>query len=207
MFGTSAKYIDAAKKAGLARTTQISRRCARSLSTGSPLVAEGFDFVYRSVKEDLHLASISGGTDIVSCFVRRSDRSRVARRDPGPPASAWRSRCSTSGEAGARRGRAGLHEAVSVYAGRFLERSRRQRYRAAYFEQFPGVWSHGDYVELTAHGGMIIYGRSDAVLNPGGVRIGTAEIYRQVEQLQEVVEASPSARSGTATSASCCSCA
>ena len=83
---------------------------------------------------------------------------------------------------------AGLHDAVSLDAGRLLERSGRPEYRAAYFETFPGVWRHGDYVELTEHGGVIIYGRSDAVLNPGGVRIGTAEIYRQVEQLEEVVE-------------------
>jgi acetoacetyl-CoA synthetase len=160
------------------------------LSTGSPLVAESFDYVYANIKRDLCLSSISGGTDIVSCFVLGN-----------PVGPVWR------GEIQAK----GLGMAVEVFdeAGRALASGKGElvctrpfpampigfwndadgsKYRAAYFERYPDVWRHGDWCEETAHGGIVIYGRSDAVLNPGGVRIGTAEIYRQVEQLDEVVE-------------------
>jgi acetoacetyl-CoA synthetase len=160
-------------------------------STGSPLAPESFSFVYDHIKRDIHLASISGGTDIVSCFVGGN-----------PIGPVW------SGEIQAR----ALGMKVEVYdeQGRSLPPGMKgelvctmpfpsmpvgfwndpdgRKYRAAYFDRFPGVWQHGDYVELTVHNGVIIYGRSDAVLNPGGVRIGTAEIYRQVEQLDEIVE-------------------
>ncbi|GIK82053.1 MAG: acetoacetate--CoA ligase [Pseudorhodoplanes sp.] len=192
LFGTSAKYIDACKKAGLApiRTHDLSALRLMT-STGSPLAAESFDYVYGSIRRDLHLASISGGTDIVSCFVGGE-----------PTAPVWR------GEIQA----AGLGMAVDVWSedGRPVRREKGElvctepfpsmpvmfwndpegkKYRAAYFERFPGVWCHGDFAEWTAHGGMIIHGRSDATLNPGGVRIGTAEIYAQVEQIPEVQEA------------------
>jgi acetoacetyl-CoA synthetase len=190
-FGTSAKFIDAIAKIDLKPVNTHRLGALRAmLSTGSPLVPESFDYVYRNVKQDLCLSSISGGTDIVSCFVLGM-----------PILPVWR------GEIQAR----GLGMAVDVFdeEGRPVRREKGElvctkpfpsmpigfwndpdgaRYRAAYFERFPNVWCHGDYVELTEHDGMIIYGRSDAVLNPGGVRIGTAEIYRQVEQLPEVVE-------------------
>ncbi|MGE0874490.1 MAG: acetoacetate--CoA ligase [Burkholderiales bacterium] len=189
--GTSAKYLDAIAKINLQpRATHRLDSLRVLLSTGSPLAPEGFDYVYAAIKTDLCLASISGGTDIVSCFVLGN-----------PAGPVWR------GEIQAR----GLGLAVDVFdeAGRpvrgdkgelvctqpfpampvgFWNDADGSRYRAAYFERFPGVWRHGDWCEITAHGGMVIYGRSDAVLNPGGVRIGTAEIYRQVEQLEEVVE-------------------
>ena len=191
LFGTSAKFIDAVAKAGLepARTHDLST--VRTItSTGSPLSAESFDFVYAHIKADVHLASISGGTDIVSCFVGGV-----------PTEPVWR------GEIQAR----ALGMAVEVFdeEGRpvvgqkgelvctrsfpsmpigFWNDPDGSRYRSAYFEHYPGVWRHGDWVEETPHGGFIIYGRSDATLNPGGVRIGTAEIYRQVEKLEEVVE-------------------
>jgi acetoacetyl-CoA synthetase len=190
-FGTSAKFLDAAAKAGVdpARTHRL-ERLRTVLSTGSPLAPEGFDFVYRSIKRDVCLSSISGGTDICGCFVLGN-----------PILPVWR------GEIQCRA--LGVKVEVFDEAGRPVEGEKGElvctkpfpslplgfwndpgnaRYRAAYFERFPGVWTHGDWCELTAHGGMIIYGRSDAVLNPGGVRIGTAEIYRQVEQLDEVVE-------------------
>jgi acetoacetyl-CoA synthetase len=191
VFGTSAKYIDAVNKAGLVPAETHDLTCMRTiLSTGSPLVPESFDFVYEKVKRDVCLSSISGGTDIISCFALGN-----------PILPVWR------GELQCR----GLAMRVEVYdddgkpiTGRkgelvcttpfpsmpvgFWNDPDGAKYRAAYFERFPGVWCHGDYVELTEHDGMIIYGRSDAVLNPGGVRIGTAEIYRQVEQLPEVVE-------------------
>ncbi len=190
-FGTSAKFIDAAAKMGLRpRDPHRLDKLRAVLSTGSPLVPEGFDYVYRNVKEDVCLSSISGGTDIVSCFVLGN-----------PAGPVWR------GEIQAK----GLGMAVEVFDenGRSLEREKGElvctrpfpsmpigfwndpdgaRYRAAYFEKYPNVWRHGDWCEVTEHGGVIIYGRSDAVLNPGGVRIGTAEIYRQVEQLADVVE-------------------
>ncbi|HZA67658.1 MAG TPA: acetoacetate--CoA ligase [Geminicoccaceae bacterium] len=192
IFGTSAKYIDAVKKAGLepGRTHDLSALRA-ILSTGSPLVPESFEFVYRSIKSDLHLASISGGTDIVSCFALGN-----------PIAPVWRGELQTRGlgmavEVWNDQGEAVVGEPGELVCTRpfpsmpvgFWNDPDGSRYRGAYFERFPGVWTHGDHVELTAHDGLIIYGRSDAVLNPGGVRIGTAEIYRQVEQIPEVVEA------------------
>jgi acetoacetyl-CoA synthetase len=191
-FGTSAKYIDAVKKAGLepGRTHDLSALRA-ILSTGSPLVPESFDFVYRGIKEDLHLASISGGTDIVSCFALGN-----------PIAPVWRGELQTRGlgmavEVWNEDGQAVAGEPGELVCTRpfpsmpvgFWNDPDGSRYRGAYFERFPGVWTHGDHVQLTAHDGLIIYGRSDAVLNPGGVRIGTAEIYRQVEQIPEVAEA------------------
>jgi len=192
IFGTSAKYLDAVKKAGLepGRTHDLSALRA-ILSTGSPLVPESFDFVYGGIKEDLHLASISGGTDIVSCFALGN-----------PIAPVWRGELQTRGlgmavEVWNDDGQAVVGEPGELVCTRpfpsmpvgFWSDPDGSRYRGAYFERFPGVWTHGDHVQLTAHDGLIIYGRSDAVLNPGGVRIGTAEIYRQVEQIPDVVEA------------------
>ncbi len=190
-FGTSAKFIDAINKAGLApaRTHKLERLRA-ILSTGSPLVAEGFDYVYGSVKKDVCLSSISGGTDIVGCFVIGN-----------PILPVWRGeiQCRALGmavevfdEAGKpiRRGKGELvcvKPFPSMPVG-FWNDPDGSKYRAAYFEKYPNIWTHGDWSEITEHDGMVIYGRSDATLNPGGVRIGTAEIYRQVELLPEVVE-------------------
>jgi acetoacetyl-CoA synthetase len=191
LFGTSAKYIDAVAKAGLRpRETHRLESVRTMTSTGSPLAPESFDFVYEHIKHDIHLASISGGTDIISCFVGGN-----------PLGSVWR------GEIQARslgmkvlvydehgrpvRGQKGELVCTMPFPSMpvgFWNDPDGRKYHAAYFECFPGVWTHGDYVELTEHDGVIIYGRSDAVLNPGGVRIGTAEIYRQVEQLPEVLE-------------------
>jgi acetoacetyl-CoA synthetase len=193
-FGTSAKYIDALRKVALVPLKDFALPALRTMfSTGSPLAPESFDYVYEAVKHDICLSSISGGTDIVSC---------LALGNPTLPV--WR------GELQCR----GLGMAVDVYddAGVAVPPGRGIRgelvcmqpfpsmpigfwndpdgakYRAAYFERFPGIWCHGDYVEVTEHDGVVIHGRSDATLNPGGVRIGTAEIYRQVEELPEVIE-------------------
>jgi acetoacetyl-CoA synthetase len=159
-------------------------------STGSPLAPESFDFVYRSVKKDIHLASISGGTDIISCFAGGNPIGPVWRGELQVRALAMA--VDVFDDAGKPvRGTKGELVCTNPFPSMpvgFWNDPDGRKYRAAYFEKFPDVWCHGDYVELTAHGGMIIYGRSDAVLNPGGVRIGTAEIYRQVEQLEEVVE-------------------
>jgi len=190
-FGTSAKFIDAIAKLGLQpRRTHRLDKLRAVLSTGSPLVAEGFDYVYGSVKPDVCLSSISGGTDIVSCFVLGN-----------PMLPVWRGEIQCKGlgmavEVFDEHGnpvREGKGELVctrpfpSMPVG-FWNDPDGAKYRAAYFERFPNVWRHGDWCEVTPHGGIVIYGRSDAVLNPGGVRIGTAEIYRQVEQLDEVLE-------------------
>ena len=192
VFGTSAKFIDNAAKLGLKpRATHRLASVKAILSTGSPLVAESFDYVYRDIKQDVHLASISGGTDIISCF---------ASGNPAGPVWRGEIQCRELGmkvevfdEAGRPvRGEKGELVCTAPFPSMpvgFWNDADGSRYRAAYFEKFPGVWSHGDYVELTPHDGLIIYGRSDAVLNPGGVRIGTAEIYRQVESLDEVAEA------------------
>lgn len=190
-FGTSAKYIDAVKKAELEPLKSHNLNKLKSImSTGSPLVPESFDFVYEKIKPDVHLASISGGTDIIACFVLGN-----------PVAAVWRGEIQTralgmavdvfDGE-----GNSLLEEAGDLVCTKpfpsmpigFWDDEDGSKYKAAYFEDYPNVWCHGDWVELTARAGMVIYGRSDATLNPGGVRIGTAEIYRQVEQFDEVIE-------------------
>ena len=192
VFGTSAKYLSSLQKSDFVPAREVDLTALRTLlSTGSPLLPEGFDYVYRAVKGDLQLASISGGTDIVSCFALGCPTRPVYR-----------------GEIQCR----GLGMAVDIFddGGRPLRGARGElvctapfpsmplgfwndptgaKYRAAYFERFPGVWHHGDYAALTAHDGLVIYGRSDAVLNPGGVRIGTAEIYSAVESLPQISEA------------------
>tara|TARA_R110002110_G_scaffold86743_2_gene226293 strand:+ start:680 stop:2674 length:1995 start_codon:yes stop_codon:yes gene_type:complete len=197
VFGTSAKFIDAVKKSGLRpRETHDLSSLRMILSTGSPLVPESFDFVYRDVKKDVALCSISGGTDIVSCFVLGAPllpvwRGEIQAKGLGMAVEVW-------DEEGvvlpAGLGEAGKGELVCVtpfpaMPVGFWNDEDGAKYNAAYFERFPGVWCHGDFAEITAHGGIIIHGRSDATLNPGGVRIGTAEIYAQVEQLPDIREA------------------
>ncbi|MSP81079.1 MAG: acetoacetate--CoA ligase [Rhodospirillales bacterium] len=192
LFGTSAKFLDAARKSGIEPKKTHRLSSVRTLcSTGSPLAPEGFTYVYEKIKTDVHLASISGGTDICGCFVAG---------DPGAPV--WRGEIQAPG----------LGMAVEVFGedGRpvaegekgelictrpfpslpigFWNDPGERKYRAAYFERFPGVWHHGDWISRTRSGGYVIHGRSDATLNPGGVRIGTAEIYRVVEDLDEVQE-------------------
>ncbi len=192
IFGTSAKYIDAVRKAGLRPGDSHDLSSLRMMaSTGSPLAPENFDFVYDAIKQYIHLASISGGTDIVSCFVLGVPSKPVFKGEIQGP---------------------GLGMAIDVWddAGKpvrgikgelvctrpfpsmpvgFWNDADGSKYHAAYFERFDNIWCHGDFAEWTDNGGMIIHGRSDATLNPGGVRIGTAEIYNQVEQMSEVVEA------------------
>ncbi len=192
VFGTSAKFIDAIKKEGLKpRETHDLASMRMILSTGSPLVAESFDYVYADVKQDVALCSISGGTDIVSCFVLGSPmlpvhRGEIQARGLGMAVEVWNDEGKpVAGEKGEL---VCVKPFPSMPVG-FWNDEDGAKYRAAYFERFPGVWCHGDFAEITAHGGIVIHGRSDATLNPGGVRIGTAEIYAQVEQLPEVQEA------------------
>ncbi|ELM3720454.1 acetoacetate--CoA ligase [Aeromonas hydrophila] len=191
LFGTSAKYLDALHKQGYTpiKTHQLPQ-LRLICSTGSVLTPEGFDYVYQQIKQDVQLSSISGGTDICSCFVIGNPISPVYR--------------------GESQGR-GLGLAVQVFneAGQQVQGEKGElvctkpfpaqpigfwgdasgnKYHAAYFERFDNIWCHGDWIELTPTGGILFYGRSDATLNPGGVRIGTSEIYRYVEQLEEVEE-------------------
>jgi acetoacetyl-CoA synthetase len=191
VFGTSAKFIDSAAKAGL--RPRLSHRLTAMkamLSTGSPLAPEGFDYVYREVKRDLHLASISGGTDLISCFVLGNPTRPVWRGEIQGPGLGMKVEVfdDTGRPVHSQKGELVCTAPFPSMPVGFWNDPDGAKYRAAYFEKFPGVWCHGDYIELTEHDGFVIYGRSDAVLNPGGVRIGTAEIYRQVESLDEVVE-------------------
>ncbi len=192
IFGTSAKYIDAIKKSGYRPKDHVDLGALRSmLSTGSPLLPESFDFVYDAIKSDLLLGSISGGTDIVSCFVLNSPllpvrRGEIQCRGLGMAVDIWddtgRSLTNAKGELV-------CTKPFPVMPVGFWNDPEGERYHNAYFARFSGIWCHGDYAELLDSGGLVIHGRSDAVLNPGGVRIGTAEIYRQVEQIDEVLEA------------------
>ena len=191
MFGISAKYIDSIAKAGLSPIRTHRLGDLRTIcSTGSPLAPEGFDYVYEHIKRDVCLSSISGGTELISCFVLGNPTLPVRRgelqcRGLGMAVEVWNE------EGRAVRGEKGELVCTAPFPTQplcFWNDPGDAKYRAAYFERFPGVWCHGDFAELTEHDGMVIYGRSDATLNPGGVRIGTAELYRQVEQLDEVVE-------------------
>jgi len=192
VFGISAKFIDSAAKAGVSPGREFDLSSRRTiLSTGSPLSEDGFDYIYREVASDVHLASISGGTDIVSCFVLGS---------PTLPVRRGEIQCAGLGmqveifddEGNRVVGTPGELVCTRPFPSmpvEFWNDPDGARYRAAYFERFPGVWCHGDWCVETESGGFVIHGRSDAVLNPGGVRIGTAEIYSQVEAFDEILEA------------------
>ncbi|MFV1850672.1 MAG: acetoacetate--CoA ligase [Thalassospira sp.] len=191
LFGTSAKYIDALAKAELKpRATHRLSTVRAMTSTGSPLAPESFDYVYRDIKEDIHLASISGGTDILGCFVLASPvlsvkRGVIQTRALGVAVDVF------DDEGKSVRNEKGELVCTKPFPSMpvgFWNDPDGSRYHSAYFDRFDNIWCHGDYVELDDEGGMVIYGRSDATLNPGGVRIGTAEIYRQVEKLPEIQE-------------------
>jgi acetoacetyl-CoA synthetase len=191
VFGTSPRYLAALEKAGAAPGREFPLASLRALlSTGSPLAAEQFDYVARAIKAELPLASISGGTDIISCFCLGSpwlpvERGEIQSAGLGMAVEVWN-------EHGHRvvgeRGELVCTRAFPSMPLGFWDDPDGARYRAAYFARFPGVWHHGDYAVETERGGFVILGRSDAVLNPGGVRIGTAEIYRQVDRIDEVLE-------------------
>jgi acetoacetyl-CoA synthetase len=191
VFGTSAKFLAMSEKLGLAPARTHDLSALRTiLSTGSPLSEHSYDYVYRDVRPRVHLASISGGTDLISCFALGNPmlpvwRGELQCRGLGMAVDVW--------DEGRRpvRGTAGELVCTRPFPSMpvaFWGDPDGARYRAAYFEHFPGAWRHGDWAEITPHEGLIIRGRSDATLNPGGVRIGTAEIYRQVDQLPEILE-------------------
>ena len=192
VFGTSAKYLSALEKSGYRPAEHVRlARLASVLSTGSPLAPSSFDFVYEHIKEDLQLSSIAGGTDIIGCFISGNPMLPVYRGEL---------QCSALGLAvdvfddrgrpvRSQKGELVCTAPFPSMPVSFWNDPGDVMYRAAYFERFPGVWCHGDYVEITSTGGFIIHGRSDVVLNPGGVRIGTSEIYRIVEDFEEIAEA------------------
>jgi acetoacetyl-CoA synthetase len=191
IFGTSAKYIAALEKAGVKpRETHNLENLKALLSTGSPLSHESFNYVYRDLKADICLASISGGTDILSCFILGNPclpvwEGEIQCRGLGMAVEIWN-----------QQGQPVLEEKGELVCTKpfpnapiyFWNDADNKKYLSAYFETYPGIWAQGDYGEITEHNGVIIHGRSDAVLNPGGVRIGTAEIYRQVEKLDEIID-------------------
>ena len=192
LFGTSAKYLSALQKTGYRPAEHVSlEHLASVLSTGSPLAPSSFDFVSDHVKRDLQLSSVAGGTDLIACFAVGNPMLPVYRgelqcRGLGMKVEIF------DGQGRSVRGRKGELVCTAPFPSMpvaFWNDPGDAKYRAAYFERFANVWCHGDYAELTAHDGLIIYGRSDAVLNPGGVRIGTAEIYRIVERFEAVAEA------------------
>ena len=189
VFGTSAGYIAALKNTGVQPGKQFDLSPLKALlSTGSPLSKEDFRFIYNEVKADLQLASISGGSDLNGCFALGNPMGPVyegelqcrglamkvfAYDENGTPV------VGTQGELVC----TAPFPSMPIY---FWDDQDGKKYRSAYFEGFPGVWTHGDFIEVTERGGLIMYGRSDATLNPGGVRIGTAEIYRIIEQMKEI---------------------
>ncbi len=191
LMGVSAKYLDAANKKSLAavKTHDLSSLQV-ILSTGSVLSDDGFDYVYKEIKSDLCLSSISGGTDIISCFALGSKmlavyRGQLQTRGLGMAVEVW----DDSGQAVLEeKGELVCTQTFPSKPIGFWNDPKQEKYRKAYFEKYPNTWCHGDYVSLQKNGGMVFHGRSDTVLNPGGVRIGTAEIYRQVERLDDVFE-------------------
>jgi len=191
VFGTSAKFIAALEKNGIRPGDEFDLSSIKTiLSTGSVLAPESFDYVYNAIATDVQLSSISGGTDIISCFAGGNSLLPVRRGELQCLALGMQVQVfNDCGEAVI--GESGELVCSNAFPSMpvcFWNDPANKQYHAAYFERFPGVWTQGDYAEITPNGGMVIYGRSDAVLNPGGVRIGTAEIYRQVERLDEVLE-------------------
>ena len=191
VFGTSAKYLAAVEKVGVkpARSFDLGKLRA-ILSTGSPLLPESYDYVGREIGEEIQLASISGGTDIISCFALGNPVAPVYRgelqcRGLGMAVAVYDE---AGNESVGRKGELVCTKPFPSMPVGFWNDPDGQKYHDAYFARFENIWCHGDYAELTPWGGLVIYGRSDAVLNPGGVRIGTAEIYRQVEKLEEILE-------------------
>jgi acetoacetyl-CoA synthetase len=191
VFGSGAKYMSSLEKAGVRPADEFDLSSLKSvLTTGSPLAPESFDFIYDAIAPDIQLASISGGTDIISCFAGGNPLFPVRRGELQCLALGMAVEIYTDeGESViGQNGELVCTKAFPSMPVCFWQDEGDKKYHAAYFEKFPGIWAHGDYAEITTHGGMVIHGRSDAVLNPGGVRIGTAEIYRQVEKLDEVLE-------------------
>lgn len=191
IFGTSAKFISVVEKSGIhPRENYPMRRLHTILSTGSPLLPQNFDFVYQQIKNPVRLCSISGGTDIASCFALGNPLLPIRRGElQGPGLGMHVEVYNDQGESVIEEtGELVCTQAFIGMPAGFWQDDDKKRYHAAYFSRFPNVWTHGDYARITNHGGVVIVGRSDTVLNPGGVRIGTAEIYRQIETMPEIID-------------------
>jgi len=191
-FGTSPKFLSACSNINQIPKDLADLSTIKSvLSTGAPLVSEQFDWVYENINSDIHLASISGGTDIIGCFLAGApilpvNRGEIQCPQLGMDVQSW------DEEGNSIIGESGELVCVKPFPSMpisFWNDDTGSKYQSAYFEEFEGVWTHGDYVEITINGGAIIYGRSDTTLNPGGVRIGTAEIYRAVENMESIEDA------------------
>ena len=189
IFGTSARYLMEIERRGVKPDTQYNLKNLKTiLSTGSPLSADSFDYVYRDIKKDVLLSSISGGSDINGCFAGGVPTvpvymGELQRRCLGMKVEIFDEKGKPVVQ---KQGELVCTAAAPSMPLYFWNDTDGEKYHNAYFDVYPGVWRHGDYAEITEHNGVIIYGRSDATLNPGGVRIGTAEIYRQVEMITEV---------------------
>ena len=192
LLGISAKFIDSCNKENLSPSKVCDLKSLKTIcSTGSPLSPEGFDYVYREIKKDVHLQSMSGGTDLCGCLVAGDPTGKVFRGEIQKPALAMAievldDRGNLLGPD--QQGELVCSNPFPSMPLQFLDDPKGSKYRSAYFERYPGKWHQGDYAEWTEHGGIIIHGRSDATLNPGGVRIGTAEVYRIVDSLPEIKE-------------------
>lgn len=191
IFGTSPKYLTSIEKSGLIPKEKFNFTTLKTiLSTGSPLSEENFNWVYKNVKSDLQLSSISGGTDIISCFMLGCPiipvyKEEIQCRGLGMKVEAWDDDGNSLSD---EKGELVCTEPFPSSPIYFWNDIENENYKKAYFGRFPNVWHHGDFVKITQNGGVIVYGRSDATLNPGGVRIGTAEIYRVVESVEEVLD-------------------
>jgi acetoacetyl-CoA synthetase len=191
ILGTSPKFLTACQKSGLINSDKFNFSSLKTiLSTGSPLSVENFEFVYNSIKKDIQLSSISGGTDILSCFVLGNSNlpvyaGEIQCRGLGMKVEVFNEKGESVKEEQGELVCTAPFPSMPVY---FWNDPDGKKYKTAYFEYYPGIWRHGDFIKLTENSGIIIYGRSDATLNPGGVRIGTAEIYRIVESYEEVVD-------------------
>ncbi|MBP9583289.1 MAG: acetoacetate--CoA ligase, partial [Ignavibacterium sp.] len=191
IFGTSPKYLTSIEKSGLIPNEKFNLTKLKTiLSTGSPLSVENFNWVYNNVKSDLQLSSISGGTDIISCFMLGCPilpvyKEEIQCRGLGMKVEAWDNDGNSLNN---EKGELVCTEPFPSSPIYFWNDADNEKYKRAYFERFPKVWHHGDFIKITKNGGVIVYGRSDATLNPGGVRIGTAEIYRVVESVEEVLD-------------------
>ncbi|NNG27163.1 MAG: acetoacetate--CoA ligase [Ignavibacteriaceae bacterium] len=191
IFGTSPKYLTTCQKSGLLPKDQFNLSSLQTvLSTGSPLTAENFNWVYKNVKEDLQLSSISGGTDIVSCFMLGNPilpvfSEEIQCRGLGMKVESFNEKGECVKE---EKGELVCTEPFPSMPVYFWDDKNDKKYKDAYFNYYPNVWAHGDFIKIRESGGVVVYGRSDATLNPGGVRIGTAEIYRIVEAMDEIID-------------------
>ncbi len=193
VFGTSAKYIASLEKSGYVPIKNKKLTSLNAiLSTGSPLLPENYDFVYSNIKQDVRLCSISGGTDIISCFALGNPTKPIYRGELQQIGFGLSVKILLDNGDEAKTDEKGELACTKPFPCQpiyFWNDPEKEKYKKAYFDKIPNVWCHGDYASISKHNGLVIYGRSDTTLNPGGIRIGTSEIYRQVETINDIAEA------------------